>query len=57
MKKAEGKVKEEFGKVAGVRSTEWSGKVDQLTGALRTRAGEIEQDAHRDERTDERASR
>jgi uncharacterized protein YjbJ (UPF0337 family) len=57
MKKAEGKVKEEFGKVARDRSTEWGGKVDQLKGAVQKRAGEIEQDGRHGEGVDEPASR
>jgi uncharacterized protein YjbJ (UPF0337 family) len=55
MKKAEGTVKEEFGKVAGDRPTEWGGKVDQLKGALQKKAGEIEQNARREEGIDEPA--
>jgi uncharacterized protein YjbJ (UPF0337 family) len=57
MKKAEGKVKEEFGKAAGDRSTEWGGKVDQLKGEVQKKAGEIEQEGRRDEGIDEPASR
>jgi uncharacterized protein YjbJ (UPF0337 family) len=57
MKKAKGKVKEEFGKVTGDRSTEWSGKVDQLKGNLQKKAGEIEQEADRNQGVDEPASR
>jgi uncharacterized protein YjbJ (UPF0337 family) len=55
MKKAEGTVKEEFGKVAGGRSTEWGGRVDQLKGAPHKKAGEIEQNARREARIDEPA--
>ncbi|HEV2249139.1 MAG TPA: CsbD family protein [Candidatus Limnocylindria bacterium] len=44
MQKAEGMVKEEFGKVVGDRSTEWGGKVDQLKGDVQKKAGEIEQE-------------
>jgi uncharacterized protein YjbJ (UPF0337 family) len=55
MKKAEGTVMEEFGKVAGDRSTEWGGRVDQLKGALQKKAGEIEQNARREEGIDEPA--
>ena len=57
LKKAEGRVTEEFGKGAGDRSTERGGKVDQLKREVQQKAGEIEQEAHRDERTDEPASR
>jgi uncharacterized protein YjbJ (UPF0337 family) len=57
MKKAEGKVKEEFGKAVGDRSTEWGGKVDQLKGEVQKKAGEIEQERQRDEGVDEPASR
>lgn len=57
MKKAEGKVKEEFGKVAHDRSTEWGGKVDQLKGEMQKKAGEIEQEGRREEGVDEPASR
>jgi uncharacterized protein YjbJ (UPF0337 family) len=57
MKKAQGKVKEEFGKVAGDRSTEWGGKADQLKGELQKKAGEIEQEGRREEGVDEPASR
>jgi uncharacterized protein YjbJ (UPF0337 family) len=57
MKKAEGKVKEEFGKAAGDRSTEWGGKVDQLKGEVQKKAGEIEVEGRRDEGIDEPASR
>jgi len=49
MKKAEGKVKEEFGKAVGDRSTEWGGKVDQAKGELQKRAGELQQEGRRDE--------
>jgi uncharacterized protein YjbJ (UPF0337 family) len=57
--KAEGKVKEEFGKVAGDRSTEIGGKVDQLKGTLQQKAGEIESAAEREQREqiDDRAAR
>lgn len=54
--KAEGKVKEEFGKIAGDRSTEWGGKVDQVKGEVQKKAGEIESEAER-ERMDDRAAR
>ena len=57
LKKAEGKVKEEFGKVVGDRSTEWGGKVDQLKGELQKKAGEIEQEGQRRKVVDEPASR
>jgi uncharacterized protein YjbJ (UPF0337 family) len=57
MTKAEGKVKEEFGKAAGDRSTEWGGKVDQLKGEVQKKAGEIEVEGRRDEGIDEPASR
>ncbi|HEV2009897.1 MAG TPA: CsbD family protein [Candidatus Limnocylindria bacterium] len=57
MKKAEGKVKEEFGKVTGDRSTEWGGKADQLKGELQKKAGEIEQEGRREAGVDEPASR
>ena len=56
MKKAEGKVKEEFGKVVGDRSTEWGGKVDQLKGEVQKKTGEIKEGAAR-ESIDEPASR
>jgi uncharacterized protein YjbJ (UPF0337 family) len=49
-------VKEEFGKVVGDRSTEWGGKVDQLKGEVQKKAGEIEQEAEREEKIDEPAS-
>jgi uncharacterized protein YjbJ (UPF0337 family) len=57
MKKAEGKVKEEFGKAAGDRSTEWGGKLDQLKGDVEKKAGEIEVEGRRDEGIDQPASR
>ena len=57
MKKAEGKVKEEFGKAAGDRSTEWGGKLDQLKGEAQKKAGEIEEEGRRDEGIDQPASR
>jgi uncharacterized protein YjbJ (UPF0337 family) len=56
MKKAEGKVKEEFGKVVGDRSTEWGGKVDQLKGEVQKKAGEIKEEGRREEGVDEPAS-
>jgi uncharacterized protein YjbJ (UPF0337 family) len=55
MKKAEGKVKEEFGKATGDRSMEWGGKVDQLKGTVQKKAGEIEQESRRDEGVDKPA--
>ena len=57
LKKAEGKVKEEFGKVVGDRSTEWGGKVDQVKGELQKKAGEIEMERQREEGLDKPASR
>jgi uncharacterized protein YjbJ (UPF0337 family) len=57
MKKAEGKVKEEFGKAAGDRSTEWGGKLDQLKGEAQKKAGEIEEEGRRQEGIDQPASR
>lgn len=56
-RKIEGKVKEEVGKAAGDRSTEWAGKVDQVKGELQKKAGEIEREGRREEGVDEPASR
>ena len=56
MTKAEGKVKEEFGKVVGDRSTEWGGKVDQVKGEVQKKAGDIEVEAEH-EHVDEPAER
>jgi len=56
MKKAEGKVKEEFGKAVGDRSTEWGGKADQLKGEVQKKAGEIEEEGRREEEVDRPAS-
>ena len=56
--KAKGKVKEEFGKAVGDRSTEWGGKLDQLKGEVQKKAGDIEVEAERekaDEHLDEPA--
>jgi uncharacterized protein YjbJ (UPF0337 family) len=55
MEKAEGKVKEAFGKVAGDRSTEWGGKVDQLKGDVQTKGGELEREGRREDGIDEPA--
>ncbi len=55
--KAEGKVKEEFGKAAGDHSTEWGGKVDQVKGEVQKKAGEMKQEARRDDGVDEPRSR
>ena len=46
--KAKGKVKEEFGKAVGDRSTEWGGKLDQLKGEVQKKAGDLEVEAERD---------
>jgi len=38
--KGKGKVKEELGKLIGDRSTEWSGKLDQVKGDVQEKLGQ-----------------
>jgi uncharacterized protein YjbJ (UPF0337 family) len=45
--KAKGKVKEELGRAVGDRSTEWSGKFDQVKGSFQERIGEAKVDTRR----------
>ena len=50
---AQGKVKEEAGKLAGDRSTEWSGKADQVKGQVKEGIGDLKNDvAEEKERTE-----
>jgi uncharacterized protein YjbJ (UPF0337 family) len=45
--KVKGKVKEEFGRAVGDRSTEWSGKLDQVRGSFQERIGQAKLDTRR----------
>ena len=44
---AKGKVKEGAGKLAGDRSTEMSGKADQLKGGVEKKVADVKDAAHR----------
>jgi len=45
--KAKGKVKEELGRAVGDRSTEWSGKLDQIKGSFQEKIGQAKLDTRR----------
>jgi uncharacterized protein YjbJ (UPF0337 family) len=45
--KAKGRVKEELGRAVGDRSTEWSGKLDQVKGSFQERIGQAKLDTRR----------
>ena len=45
--KAKGKVKEELGRAVGDRSTEWSGRLDQVRGSIQEKVGQVKQERRR----------
>jgi uncharacterized protein YjbJ (UPF0337 family) len=47
IKKAKGKVKAELGRAVGDRSTEWSGKLDEVKGSIQEKIGQANQDTRR----------
>jgi len=50
-----GKAKEEIGKVAGDRSTEWGGKADQMKGKVREKIGDLKSEIDEKDRTEDEA--